>query len=158
MPVTTLMNDTKAHQIHQRFIQIASDVSDGLTDAIRRVGPQEFQPDDSMSLVHRLCRSVAGQQLSVTAARTIWGRLMDAAEESELIHFFTEENAEVMRNCGLSAAKVRAMCGIANEGRSGNLEAHQLRVMNHQQRSVELTRLWGGRAVDGRHDLYLLLW
>jgi len=147
------MNDPHAKEVHQRFIHIANGLSDDLASAIRQVGPQEFQPNDSLPLTHRLCRSVAGQQLSVIAAQTIWDRVIDAAEVCELIHFFTEENAELMRNCGLSAAKVRAMCGIAKEGRAGNLEADHLRAISHQERSAELTRLWGvGQWRDIVHE------
>jgi len=137
------MTDTRAKEVHKYFIKTAGELNGEFAGAIRQVGPLEFQPDDSLPLAHRLCRSVAGQQLSVTVARTIWGRVIDAAGERELVHFFNEENAELMRNCGLSAAKVRAMCGIAKEGRAGNLEADHLRAMNYKERSLHLTRLWG---------------
>ncbi len=135
--------DRKSKEIHQHFINISDILSSDLAGAIRQIGPIEFQPDDSLPLAHRLCRSVAGQQLSVIAARTIWQRVLEAANGADLAEFFTEKNADMMRNCGLSAAKVRAMCGIAEEARAGNMEADDLRILNHKERSRELTRLWG---------------
>ncbi|MCC5940694.1 MAG: DNA-3-methyladenine glycosylase 2 family protein [Balneolaceae bacterium] len=130
-------------EIHHRFIEIAGGLSPDLVQAFQKTGPVQFQPDDSLPLAHRLCRSVAGQQLSVIAARTIWQRVLEAASGTDLVAFFTEENAEIMRNCGLSNAKVRAMCGIAKEARAGNMEADDLRILSHKERSKELTRLWG---------------
>jgi len=130
-------------EIHDRFIEIAADLNSELNNAIKEVGPVEFQPDNSMPLDHRLCRSVAGQQLSVIAARTIWGRVMEAAGETPLSEFFIEENRELLRNCGLSAAKVRAMCGIAEEARNGRLEKDDFQAMDHRTRSKHLTQLWG---------------
>jgi DNA-3-methyladenine glycosylase II len=135
--------DSKSNEIHLRFLEISDDLSSDLTGAIRQIGPIEFLPDDSLPLAHRLCRSVAGQQLSVTAARTIWQRVIEAANGTDLAEFFTEENREIMRSCGLSNAKVRAMCGISEEARAGNMEADDLRNLNHKERSRELTQLWG---------------
>lgn len=135
--------DRKSKEVHQCFINISDNLSSDLAGAIRHIGPIEFRPDDSLPLAHRLCRSVAGQQLSVIAARTIWQRVLTAANGTDLAEFFTEDNTEIMRSCGLSNAKVRAMCGIAEEARTGNMKADDLRVLNHKERSRELTRLWG---------------
>jgi DNA-3-methyladenine glycosylase II len=134
---------SRQNEIHDQFIEISYNLSSGLAHAIRQVGPVEFQPDDSLTLDHRLCRSVAGQQLSVIAARTIWGRVIKAAGETPLSEFFIEENSELMRNCGLSAAKVRAMCGIAEEARNGALNKDEFLEMDHKTRSKHLTQLWG---------------
>jgi len=135
--------ENQTHKIHRLFIEVATGLSPELADAIERVGPVQFQPDNSMSLGHRLCRSVAGQQLSVIAARTIWGRLTEAAGDIPLPEFFIEENSSLMRSCGLSAAKVRAMCGIATEARAGRLDADVYREWKHKERSKHLTKLWG---------------
>lgn len=129
--------------IHHRFIEIAGGLSPDLVQAFQKTGPVHFQPDDTLPLAHRLCRSVAGQQLSVIAARTIWQRVLEAANGTDLAELFIEENAEIMRNCGLSNAKVRAMCGIAMEARAGNMEADDLRILDHKERSRELMQLWG---------------
>lgn len=130
-------------KIHRRFIKTASDLSPELADAIEQVGPLLFQPDDSLPLPHRLCRSVAGQQLSVVAARTIWSRIIESADNTPLTEFFIEKNSELMKNCGLSAAKVRSMCGIAKVARQGGLEKDKLHSMDHKTRSKHLTHLWG---------------
>lgn len=129
--------------IHHRFIEIATGLSTELADGISQVGPLEFQADNSMPLAQKLCRSVAGQQLSVNAAHSIWNRLVEAADEEPLAEFFKEENSELMRSCGLSAAKIRTMCGIAKAARAGGLEAAELGALDHYTRSKQLTRFWG---------------
>lgn len=132
------------HQdIHNRFIEIASDISSDLARGIEQVGPLDFRGDKSQPLADRLCRSVAGQQLSVKAARSIWNRVLEAADGKPLNEFFIEENTGQLRSSGLSAAKIRALCGIATEARAGRLEADELGALDHKTRSLRLTRLWG---------------
>lgn len=134
---------TDPGNIHRRFIDIANGLNPALAGAIEQVGPVELPPNDSLPLAHHLCRSVAGQQLSVKAARSIWERVLLAADETPLSEFFTDENSQLMRSCGLSAAKVRSMCGIAEQARAGTLKADDYRILSHAERSKRLTALWG---------------
>lgn len=129
--------------IHERFVAIAEGLSPALTEAMTRGGPVEFSFDDSQPLAERLCRSVAGQQLSVKAARAIWSRVLTAAGETPLADFFIEANSDALRACGLSGAKTRAICAIAEQARLGELEAEALRPLDHTERSRRLTALWG---------------
>lgn len=144
------MNQSSAHNsaisaraIHQRFIEIATGLSADLAGAIARVGPLEIRSDPTAPLVDHLCRSVAGQQLSVRAAGTIWTRLLAAADRQPLSDFLVEENIPRIRSCGLSGAKTRALCGIARAARDGELDVAALGAMDHSERSLRLTALWG---------------
>jgi DNA-3-methyladenine glycosylase II len=130
-------------EIHLRFVEVAHELSPELAYAIKRGGPLTLEIDASRPLAERLCRSIAGQQLSVKAARSIWTRVVDAAGEVPLPEFFTETNHETLRGCGLSGAKARALCLIAEEARAGRLEADELRGLDHAARSQRLTALWG---------------
>ncbi|MDI5986758.1 DNA-3-methyladenine glycosylase 2 family protein [Halomonas sp. M4R5S39] len=132
-----------SEEIHRRFVEIAGGLSPVLVDALERGGPVAFRADASQPLAERLCRSVAGQQLSVKAARSIWSRVLTAAGSMPLTEFLVETNGEAIRACGLSAAKTRAMCAIAREARAGGLEAGELRDLDHAARSRRLTALWG---------------
>lgn len=130
-------------KIHHQFIRIASGISESLAYGIQQVGPVDLQANYSIPLAQHLCRSVASQQLSVKAARTIWNRVVLAANDVPLTEFFIEENIEVLRSCGLSAAKTKTMCGIAQMARAGDLEAADLGKIGHTARSKHLTSLWG---------------
>lgn len=132
-----------SQEIHRRCIEVARELSPPLADAIERGGPLVLSVDDGQPLAERLCRSIAGQQLSVKAARSIWTRVVDAAGDAPLMEFFTEPNQDALRGCGLSGAKIRALCLIAEEARAGRLEADDLRTLGHAERSQRLTALWG---------------
>lgn len=135
--------DSDNRKIHFHFIEKAKDLSADLADAIEQVGILEFEPDNSEPLVNRICRSVAQQQLSVKAANTIWTRVLEAAKDEPLSEFFRDENTELLHTCGLSKAKVRAICGIAEGARRGNLEARNLQSLNYENRTKHLTSFWG---------------
>lgn len=130
-------------KIHARFLDIAADLSPQLAVSIERVGPMVLQPENSIPLAEHMCRSVTGQQLSVKVAQIIWGRLLEASGDQPLTEFITNEKSDLLRSCGLSAAKVRTVCEIAEEARAGNLEAVVLGALDHQERSKRLIRLWG---------------
>ncbi|WP_111413270.1 DNA-3-methyladenine glycosylase family protein [Billgrantia lactosivorans] len=130
-------------EIHRRCVEVARELSPQLADAIERGGPVALTADDSRPLAERLCRSIAGQQLSVKAARSIWARVVDAAGDAPLMAFLSEPNQDMLRGCGLSGAKARALCLIAEEARAGRLEAEELRRLDHAERSRRLTALWG---------------
>ncbi|MDW5378748.1 DNA-3-methyladenine glycosylase 2 family protein [Halomonas sp. HP20-15] len=129
--------------IHTRFLAIAEALSPALHDAMVRGGPVALQGDAGAPLAERLCRSVAGQQLSVKAARSIWTRVEVACGEMALTEFFHDGNFEAIRACGLSSAKVRSICAIAAEARAGGLEAETLRPLDPVERASRLTALWG---------------
>ena len=130
-------------EAHQHCIEVARGLSPRLVEAIERGGPIVLAADDSRPLAERLCRSVAGQQLSVKAARSIWSRVAAAAGDVPLVDFFIEPNQAVLRSCGLSGAKARSLCQIAEEARAGRLEAEELRGLDPAERTRRLTTLWG---------------
>ncbi len=64
--------------IHNRFVEIAREFSDDLADAIAHTKPLQLTPRKDSPFPERLCRAVAGQQLSVKAAASIWSRVVDS--------------------------------------------------------------------------------
>ena len=132
-----------SNAIHQRFIDIAHGLSPALADAMTALGPLALQRRQEVPLAEALCRSVAGQQLSVKAARTIWGRVLESAGERPLIEHFAVVEPEELRARGLSMAKARTMRAIAEEARAGRLDAAELGALELQERTVRLTSIWG---------------
>ena len=90
-----------------------------------------------------LCRAVAGQQLSVHAARTIWGRVLERVGEDDLVDYLGGRCTASLRACGLSGAKTKAMRAIAEAARAGELDADALAKIPHDERSEQLTAIWG---------------
>ena len=131
-----------AAAIQTDLVAIARAFAPNLADAIAAAPPLSLIPRTDISLAEALCRSVAGQQLSVIAARTIWGRVTDAAD-GDVIGHVARAAAEDLRACGLSGAKAKAMQAIAAEALAGRLEAADLGRLDTQDRTARLTALWG---------------
>ena len=129
--------------IYTRFIQVAGELSPLLSSAIARIGPIELVPNRDVPFSERLCRAVAGQQLSVKAAASIWGRVVASAAEQRLIEYFADAAPDALRACGLSAAKAKAMRAIAMATAAGQLNAEELSALAYGERTQRLTAIWG---------------
>lgn len=129
--------------IHNRFLDTAAGLSLELAEAMERVGPAPLPRRDETPFPDYLARAVAGQQLSVIAARSIWTRVEAAAEGAPLLEGFQAERAEVLRACGLSNAKVKTLIAIADAVKDGRLDPDHLATMNAQTRANALSTIWG---------------
>lgn len=90
-----------------------------------------------------LCRAIVGQQLSTAAARTIWSRVLASATGAPVLDHFREENAGVLRACGMSGAKVKAVMAIAETHRTVGLDTVKMQAMDYAERTATLTAIWG---------------
>ena len=107
------------------------------------VGPIRRQARRSLPLPEKLCQAVAGQQLSVSAADTIWTRFETLRDGRPLVTFLSRVNDQDLRGCGLSFAKVRSIRAIGEASKNGQLEDHRLIRMDHVERTELLTKIPG---------------
>lgn len=130
---------------YRRFLAIAREVSPPLHAAIREIGRLEMPERRGRGLPWFLARAVAGQQLSTLAARSIWQRVEIAvrANDSTVPAFFCARNAAVLRQCGMSNAKIKALIAIREAHESGLLSVRRLGRLTHAERSDHLTQIWG---------------
>ncbi|MEO0395447.1 MAG: DNA-3-methyladenine glycosylase 2 family protein [Cyanobacteria bacterium P01_A01_bin.137] len=129
--------------IHATFVEIARGLSGELADAIANTTPLKLTTNKDTPFSERLCRAVAGQQLSVKAAASIWGRIVDSAAEQPLVDYFSTVSPETLRHCGLSAAKAKAMRAIALATLANQLNESLLSELDHGERTQCLTEIWG---------------
>lgn len=129
--------------IHAKFVEIAQELSGELANAIANTNPLCLNPNQDFPFSERLCRAVAGQQLSVKAAATIWGRVVNSADDQPLVDYFATVSPDTLRGCGLSAAKAKAMQAIALAAHSNQLDETILRELDHDARTRCLTEIWG---------------
>ena len=129
--------------IQTRFVKIARELSDELADAIASTTPLQLTPSQATPFAERLCRAVAGQQLSVKAAASIWSRVVDSAADQPLVEYFSTVSPDILRSCGLSAAKAKAMRAIALAKLANQLDETMLNELDHEDRSQCLTEIWG---------------
>ncbi len=131
-------------RIHDALLEAAAGVSPTLTAAIEHAGPLSLprrRKDELLPL--RMCRAVAGQQLSVAAASTIWARLLERTEGAPLLAFVRDTDAQTLRSVGLSHAKARTMQAIAAAEADGVLDVASLGALDHPTRVSRLTEIWG---------------
>lgn len=134
-----------SRKVHEHFVTTARGISLPLHDAIAQVGQLTLPARGRRSLAHFLARAVAGQQLSTSAARSIWARVEATVQSrgSSIPEFFCARNARALRKCGLSQAKVRALIAIREAHERGVLSVRRLARLNHAQRSERLQEIWG---------------
>ncbi len=92
-----------------------------------------------------LVRAIAGQQLSVKAARSIYGRLTDRFDgrpptPEEILE---DEPEELRAAAGLSRAKVGYLRSLAEHTLSGELELERLDALDDDTVIAELTAVKG---------------
>ncbi|MGA8364279.1 MAG: DNA-3-methyladenine glycosylase [Solirubrobacteraceae bacterium] len=92
-----------------------------------------------------LVRAIAGQQLSVKAARSIYGRLTDRFDgrpptPEEILE---DEPEELRTAAGLSRAKVGYLRSLAEHTLSGELELERLDALDDDTVIAELTAVKG---------------
>ena len=107
--------------------------------------PKEvFAFEKHTNYFERLCRAIAGQQLSVKASATIWGRFEKLLKGKEL----TPENVlkikhEDMRGAGFSNAKVKYIHAMAEAIINGEVKIDGLAEMADEEVAAELIKLKG---------------
>ncbi len=132
-------------ELHRQFVETAGRISPALQREIQEIGPIILPDRRRKGLVAFLARVIVGQQLSTRAARSIWGRVEDAVCENggRIPDFFCERNVPLLRACGVSGNKVKALCGIVTAHAEGSLSPDRLKKMNPEQRSARLQMVWG---------------
>ena len=132
-----------AAHVHARFIETASGLSSALAEAIGRLEPVALPIRDETPFPLYLARAVAGQQLSVKAAQSIWRRVEAANEGIPLADALSASRGETLRACGMSNAKVKTLIAIGEATADGWLDGESLRALKASERAAALTKLWG---------------
>jgi DNA-3-methyladenine glycosylase II len=92
-----------------------------------------------------LVRTITGQQLSVLAARAIYGRLTDrfGGRPPTPQEILADDPEELRAAAGLSRAKVGFLRSLAEHVLSGELELERLDSLSDEEASAELTAVKG---------------
>lgn len=109
----------------------------GLIETYGELPPLEAAADPFA----RLVRSVVGQQLSVKAARSIYGRLEAEVEISPAA--LLQASPDRLRGLGLSWAKVRSVQDIARASVEGQVDFAGLRHLDEEDILAQLLPLRG---------------
>jgi DNA-3-methyladenine glycosylase II len=131
-------------EVHDHILRAAASVGEPLHEAIRSVGPLAVAPPAHASVADRLLVEVVNQQLSAKAALAIWTRIEAAAAGLMLAprDLCVPAHAGLLRGCGVSANKVRALHAIA-EAEGAGLLGPELAGLAHAERVARLCRIRG---------------
>lgn len=90
-----------------------------------------------------LTRSIMGQQLSVKAARTIHGRVVELLGGHPTPALVLQHDEAALRACGLSGAKIRSVHGIARAVEAGEIDLDTLDHLPEEDAEAQLIALPG---------------
>ena len=115
-----------------------------LESIIERVGPSRFAGRSRGSHLDALVRSIVSQQLSVSAANTIHGRLIAlVGEKNPLPEHWLALNDPDMRAAGLSRQKIAYIRDLARHVQNGALPMAKLHLMSDDDVIEALTAVKG---------------
>ncbi|MGO9449231.1 MAG: DNA-3-methyladenine glycosylase family protein [Solirubrobacteraceae bacterium] len=119
-----------------------------LAEVIEAVGPLPDARDgrpDREDHYGALVRAITGQQLSVKAARAIYGRLTErfGGHPPTPAEILEDEPEELRAAAGLSRAKVSYLRSLAEHTLSGELELERLDALDDEQAIAELVAVKG---------------
>lgn len=130
--------------VHSHLLNVGGKVSPELYTSIRGVGPISIPSCRDQNLCYFLGRSIIGQQLSTKAARSIWNKLEQAAEQRVGIPgYFGTASQREFRKCGVSANKMKALRSLYTANKKGILDSEHLGELDHNTRSSQLKSIWG---------------
>ena len=122
-------------------------------------GPLPLEPDSRGrpdDLYGALVRAITGQQLSVYAARAIWGRLIDrfGGRTPTPEEILADDPDELRTAAGFSHAKVTYLRSLAEHVVSGKLDLDRLETLDDAEVTRELTAVKGIGAWSA--DMFLI--
>jgi DNA-3-methyladenine glycosylase II len=131
--------------IHRKLLARTEESFPRVHQLVKTNGVVTLEKKDEDELFDFLVRTVIGQQLSKKAASTIWSRVTTAIESvgCSFQEFCRDDNVDILRNCGLSRFKVKALIHLRNAFEAGEISGNQLSKFSHEEIVREIKKLWG---------------
>ena len=126
-------------------LRAADPVLSGLIAAVGPLGDARAGRPERDEHYGALVRAIVGQQLSVSAARAIYGRLTErfGGRPPTPRQILSDEPEELRAAVGLSRAKVSYLRSLAEHVLSGELELERLDELSDEEVIVELVAVKG---------------
>ena len=130
---------------HLILLDTASRISKPLHDALEAIGPISIPSRSRQSLSYQLSKTIVGQQLSIRAANSIWGRIEKSAQAAGIgvPDYFIERYENEIRQCGVSMAKFKALMSVCDAESKGELDGPSLACLEPADRSKRLLKIFG---------------
>jgi len=142
--VNQMAASNEERRVHRVLVARARKLSAPLVEGIASVGPVSSRREVHPSLGQFLAKLIVSQQLSARAARNIWKRAMFESGNARMeLPAFTECRPDVVRHCGVSMNKVRALQSIRAAEMEGLLEEVQGKDLDLPSRISSLLGIRG---------------
>lgn len=130
---------------HQHLIATSMDRYSELHKLVCANGVIALEKSAKESLFDFLANVVASQQLSNSAAKTIFTRFENAASEADLslMNFVSSTNADRLASCGLSRNKVKALFALKIAFSEGVLLEGETLLPTYADITDRITSVWG---------------
>lgn len=131
-------------EVYHSLLTEAEATSGALHAALAAIGPIVVAAPVHASVAERLFVEIVNQQLSTKAAFAIWSRIEAAAQVQGGAprDLFVPGHEAVLRGCGVSANKVRALQAVRDAEARGLL-GDDLALLPHAERSARLCGIRG---------------
>ncbi len=131
--------------IHIQLLEISDTPHKKLNSLLVENGPVELISRDPTDLFLFLASTIIGQQLSAKVARSIWGKVINLQKEVgvNLENLFSEENFGVLRSCGISRSKIKAIVNLNESIRNEILVGEDLLNSSYDEVREKICSLWG---------------
>ncbi len=132
-------------QAHQHLIDTSMIRYSEVYKLVNANGVIFLEKSAKENLFDFLANVVTSQQLSNSAARTIFSRFENAATEAgiSLMDFVSTENSDRLLTCGLSRNKVKALFALKVAFAEGVLCERETLLPTYADISQRITSIWG---------------
>jgi DNA-3-methyladenine glycosylase II len=133
-----------SQQVHHALLERSRDRFAKVYALIDENGPLNLTARKT-ELFEYMARIVAGQQLSGAAARTIWSRVQATVSEGgrPLSEYCCESNSTVLRTCGLSRNKIKALIHLREAFADKLISERQICGAEHAEIVRMVSGIWG---------------
>ena len=131
--------------IHKQLLKISKQHCKPLEEIIKSNGVISIEIPQNIELFDCLAQTVAEQQLSYKAAKSIWSKVKSSSHKRKLklIDYFDAININSIRKDGLSKNKIKAIIEAKKAVIDQKITLEKLSVMNDKEYRQCITSLWG---------------
>ncbi len=130
---------------HRHLLKIGNKYCPSLRDIVSKNGIISIDVPKNLDVFDCFAQTVVEQQLSYKAAKSIWRKVTESAENMniKLIDYFDEKNFKLIRENGLSQNKIRSIMGAKEAINNGSISMNIIQELPYEEYKDLVKSLWG---------------
>ena len=132
-------------EAHNKLIEIGNLYVPELARIVSQNGMISIDVPKNLDVFDCFAQTVVEQQLSYKAAKSIWRKVIESAENMniKLIDYFDEKNFKLIRENGLSQNKIRSIMGAKEAINNGSISMNIIQELPYEEYKNLVKSLWG---------------